>query len=109
MVFSNPSVTSTVKNAPIVPISVASKVSNGLLNGKTIIFTGVLSDMQKTRTEAGKLVEMLGGITTDSIGDATIAIVGDKPGSKCQRAINKGIRIMLEPEFKKMCEDAQIL
>jgi DNA ligase (NAD+) len=66
--------------------------------GKTVVFTGALSSM--TREQAEELVTRMGGTVTKSVSKKTdIVVVGENPGSKYEKAVSLGIRIMRESEF----------
>ena len=73
----------------------------GPLAGKTLVFTGRLSDM--TREEAKRLVESLGGKVTSSVSrKVDYVVVGEDPGSKLDRARELGIPTLTEEEFRKL-------
>ena len=73
------------------------------LTGKTVVFTGELS--RWTRAEAQAIVERLGGRAAGSVSRRTdFVVVGANPGSKYQRALQLGIRILSEDEFVRMVE-----
>ena len=73
----------------------------GPLAGKTLVFTGRLSDM--TREEAKRLVESLGGKVASSVSrKVDYVVVGEDPGSKLDRARELGIPTLTEEEFKKL-------
>ncbi|MBR1377083.1 MAG: NAD-dependent DNA ligase LigA [Bacilli bacterium] len=66
--------------------------------GKTFVLTGSLTDI--TRDDARDKIELLGGITTNSVSKKTdVVIVGDSPGSKYDKAKELGITIWNEQEF----------
>ncbi|MEA3490061.1 MAG: NAD-dependent DNA ligase LigA [Candidatus Omnitrophota bacterium] len=69
--------------------------------GMKIIFTGMLQSM--TRSEAGKRVESEGGEVVSSVSSNTdLVVVGEKPGSKLEKARKKGIKIITEEEFNEL-------
>src|SRR5438093_4616260 len=71
------------------------------LSGKTFVLTGTLPSM--TREEATEKIEMLGGHVTGSVNMKTdCVLVGTDPGSKFDKAKELGVRIIDEPEFRKM-------
>ncbi len=71
------------------------------LLGKTFVFTGELESY--TREEAQRKVIELGGRVTSSVSRLTdYVVVGKNPGSKYQKALKLGIKIINEEEFKKM-------
>jgi DNA ligase (NAD+) len=76
----------------------ASRRATGPLEGKTFLFTGELESM--TRSDAGKIVESLGGRVGSSVTKATdYVVVGASPGSKAQKARKMGKTILSEAEF----------
>jgi len=71
------------------------------LSGKTFVITGTLQGF--SRQEAEELVESLGGRVASSVGRNTdYVVVGDRPGSKYDKAVALGIPILDESEFKEM-------
>ena len=73
----------------------------GPLAGKTLVFTGRLSDM--TREEAKRLVESLGGKVASSVSrKVDYVVVGEDPGSKLDRARELGIPTLTEEEFREL-------
>ncbi|BAL80751.1 NAD-dependent DNA ligase LigA [Caldisericum exile] len=77
------------------------KENVGPLKGLTFVFTGALKEF--TRSEAGKIVESLGGSVSDTISKKVdYLVVGEDPGSKLEKAQKLGIKIINEDEFKKM-------
>ena len=66
---------------------------------KSFVLTGTLSSL--TRDEAKEIIEENGGKTVESVSKKTsVVIVGDAPGSKYQKALDLGIEIWNEEEFK---------
>ena len=73
---------------------------NELFAAKTFVLTGTLNSI--TRDDAREKIELLGGITTNSVSKKTdVVIVGDSPGSKYDKALSLGITIWNEEEFLK--------
>ena len=65
------------------------------------VLTGELSTL--TRQDAQNLILSFGGKTTSSVSKKTdYIVVGENPGSKYQKAISLGIKILTEEEFKKL-------
>jgi len=84
-----------------VDIGVPSGVGEEKLRGKTFVFTGGLSTMD--RHEARRLVESLGGRTASSLSrKVDYLVMGKDPGSKLERARDLGVRVVTEDEFKEM-------
>ncbi len=83
------------------PLSAKEK---GNLSGKTFVFTGSLE--QFSRDEASKLVRERGGKITGNVSANTDYVVsGAKTGSKYQKALKLGIKILTEAQFLKILED----
>ncbi|WP_353282169.1 helix-hairpin-helix domain-containing protein [Wolbachia endosymbiont (group A) of Aleiodes leptofemur] len=79
----------------IEPLS--ANVSNSPLSGKIVVFTGKLS---RERKEMQAEAESLGGILSSSVSNKTdFLVVGEKPGSKLEKAKKLGIKILTEEEF----------
>jgi len=75
--------------------------------GKTVVFTGALSSM--TRDRAKSYVEMLGGRVSNSVSRKTdLVVVGENPGSKYQKAMRLGIKMVNEDEFLEMLRSAGV-
>ena len=74
---------------------------NGAFAHKIVVLTGNLSSF--TRDEASEIIERLGGTTSSSVSKKTdIVLAGEKAGSKLQKALDLGIKIINEDEFKEM-------
>jgi DNA ligase (NAD+) len=79
----------------------ATKAAELPLAGKTFVLTGTLPSM--TREEATEKIEALGGHVTGSVSKKTdYLLAGAEPGSKFDKAKELGIRIIDEPQFRKM-------
>ena len=77
------------------------KKENLPLAGKKFVFTGGLSTMSSP--EASDKIKQKGGIVASSVGkDINYVVVGDKPGSKLEKAKKFGLKIIDEEEFKKL-------
>lgn len=73
----------------------------GPLEGKTIVLTGALTDF--TREEASDIIEELGGRVTSSVSKKTdYVLAGEEPGSKLDKALELGVEVIDEAEFKRM-------
>jgi len=79
----------------------AKKAAELPLARKTFVLTGTLPSM--TREEAIEKIEARGGHVTGSVSKKTdYVLAGAEPGSKFDKAKELGIRIIGEPEFRKM-------
>ena len=75
---------------------------DGLLAGKTIVFTGTLLTM--TRPEAKATAERMGGKVSDSVSKKTdLVVLGEKAGSKAKKAAELNIQTMDEAEWNAFC------
>lgn len=71
------------------------------LAGKVFVITGTLEGL--SRQEAEELVESLGGKVSSSVSRNTdYVVVGEKPGSKYDKALALGVPILDEQKFKEM-------
>ena len=71
------------------------------LSGKTVVFTGELS--QLSRREAEGIVRSLGGNASSSVSENTdFVVIGDNPGSKYDKAKKLGVKIINEKQFGEM-------
>lgn len=78
-----------------------STVSNNKLEGMTFVLTGTLENY--TREELTKILEDKGAKVTGSVtGKTTGVIVGDKPGSKYDKALKLGIKIYNEDSLEEL-------
>ena len=77
----------------------------GPLKGKVFVFTGTLRCC--SREKAGKIVESLGGVFSNTVtSKTTYLVVGQDPGrTKLTRAKQLGIRTITEEEFLDMIKD----
>ncbi len=72
------------------------------LADKTFVFTGALS---MPRSEAKELVEKAGGKVVGTVSKRTdYLVVGEEPGSKKDRALELGVKIISEDEFLKLLQ-----
>lgn len=71
-----------------------------LLAGKAVCVTGSIPGY--TRTQASELVEALGGRAASSVSAKTdLVVVGEGAGSKADKALQLGLKIMTAEEFLK--------
>jgi DNA ligase (NAD+) len=71
------------------------------LKGKKFVFTGGLQSL--SRPDASDFVKQKGGIVSSSVSkDTDYVIVGEKPGSKYEKAKKIGLTTLNEEEFRKL-------
>ncbi len=71
------------------------------LAGVKIVFTGSLSHL--SRDEVKRIVEERGGRVASSVSRQTgMVVVGDKPGSKVDKARELEVKIITEEDFLKL-------
>lgn len=74
--------------------------------GKTFVLTGTMTEYK--RDEAKNLIENYGGKTSSSVSKKTdVVIAGSEPGSKYDKAVELGITIWSEEDFKKNIEESK--
>jgi DNA ligase (NAD+) len=84
----------------------AKKGDRQFLNGQSFVFTGELDSM--TREEAQALVRKYGGHPGASVSKKTDYVVaGKEPGSKYEKAVKLGLKIVNEQEFLKLVADGK--
>jgi len=73
----------------------------GPLSGMSVVFTGTLEHM--TRSRAEELAEEAGAKVTDSVSSKTdLVVAGSEAGSKLDKARRLGVRVAEEREFMEM-------
>ncbi len=83
-----------------------SQATSTALTGKTILFTGSLS---LSRSEAERLAEAAGAVPVASVSrKLDYLVVGEKPGSKAEKAATLGISILDEKMFMDMVKDSPL-
>ncbi len=76
----------------------ATSKKEGKLSGEKVVLTGSLTNFK--RSEAGKIIEDLGGEVMSSVSKlTTLVIAGEEAGSKLTKAVSLGIKIINEEEF----------
>ena len=77
---------------------------SGKLQGKKFVFTGELTSM--TRAQAGARVQELGAEVVSSVSAVTdFVVAGGNPGSKHQKALQLGVKILNEKQFQEMINE----
>jgi DNA ligase (NAD+) len=77
------------------------KNSDSPLSGKTVVFTGTLVTM--SRAEAKSKAESLGAKVSGSVSAKTdYVIAGEEAGSKLKQALDLGVRVMSEAEWRDL-------
>ncbi len=93
------------RNYGVNPQPAAPAKKDGILSGKTFVFTGELSSL--SRKEAETLAKENGAKTSSSVSSKTYALVaGAEAGSKLEKAQSLGIKILTEQEFLEMIKKA---
>jgi len=104
--FSEPSNRQLIKklaNAGVRPTTERREVKSDKLAGKTFVFTGTL--VNRTREEAGAIVQQHGGKVSGAVSNKTnYVVVGTDPGSKYDKAKELGVTILDESEFEKVLD-----
>jgi DNA ligase (NAD+) len=104
--FSEPANRQLIKKlakAGVHPTAEKREVKSDKLAGKTFVFTGMLAN--RTREEAGAIVQQHGGKLSGSVSKKTnYVVVGTDPGSKYDKAKELGVTILNESEFEKLLD-----
>lgn len=80
-------------------------IKDNFFKNKKFVLTGTIS---VSRDEMVKRIEQLGGLNLSSVTKQTdFVIVGDKAGSKLEKALKMGIRIIYEDELNKLLKEAE--
>ena len=75
--------------------------NNEIFKDKVFVLTGTL--IQFTRDEASGIIQSLGGKVTSSVSSkTTYVLAGEKSGSKYKKALELGVQILSEEDFKMM-------
>ncbi|MGC0773789.1 MAG: NAD-dependent DNA ligase LigA [Candidatus Acidiferrum sp.] len=102
--FSEPANRQLIKKlhkAGVHPTAEKREVKSQKLAGKSFVFTGGLAN--RSREEAGELVQQNGGKVSSSVSKKTdYVVVGTDPGSKYDKAKELGVPILTEAEFERL-------
>jgi DNA ligase (NAD+) len=83
------------------PTAEKREVKSDKLAGKSFVFTGGLAN--RSREEAGEIVQQHGGKVAGSVSKKTdCVVVGTDPGSKYEKARELGVTVLTETEFEKL-------
>ena len=75
---------------------------NSSFTDKTFVITGTLSESRDVIKEK---IESVGGKVSDSVSKKTdYLVLGENPGSKYQKALDLGVKIIKEEELDSMFE-----
>jgi DNA ligase (NAD+) len=90
-----------LSKAGVHPTAEKRKVKSDKFAGKSFVFTGGLAN--RSREEAGEIVQQHGGKVSGSVSKKTdYVVVGTDPGSKYDKAKELGVAILSEAEFEKL-------
>lgn len=95
----NKDLISRLKAAGLNMVSEKKQAGNMPLENLTFVLTGTLE--KYSRKEAEEIIEQMGGRVTGSVSKKTdYVIVGKNPGSKYDKAISLGIKVLDEKQFE---------
>jgi DNA ligase (NAD+) len=90
-----------LEKAGVRPTAEKRTVKSNKLAGKSFVFTGGLAN--RTREEAGEIVQQHGGKVVNSVSKKTdYVVVGTDPGSKYDKAKELAVPILSESEFERL-------
>jgi DNA ligase (NAD+) len=102
--FREPNNLEEIEHMKALGVNAISEVSSKkleILQGKTFLFTGSLT--QFSRDEAKRIVEELGGRAVSSVSkNVDYVVVGDNPGSKYEKAQKLNLECIDENKFKQI-------
>jgi len=79
----------------------ASTIKDNRFSGLTFVLTGTLPTYK--RSEAEEIIKQYGGKVSGSVSKKTdFVLAGEEAGSKLEKALSLGVKIIDEEEFKKM-------
>ena len=80
------------------------QVNSTFFTGKTVVLTGALENY--SRNEAKAIIEKMGGNVSSSVSNKTdFVLAGDNAGSKYDKAISLGIKLISEDEFNELIKN----
>src|SRR5271154_307254 len=90
-----------LREAGVRPTAQKREVKSQKFAGKSFVFTGGLAN--RSREEAGEIVQQHGGKVSGSVSKKTdYVVVGADPGSKYDKAKELGVPILTETEYEKL-------
>jgi len=90
-----------LEKAGVRPTAEKRTVKSNKLAGKSFVFTGGLAN--RTREEAGEIVQQHSGKVVNSVSKKTdYVVVGTDPGSKYEKAKELAVPILSEAEFERL-------
>jgi len=97
----NRQIVKKLHKAGVRPTAEKREIKSDKLAGKSFVFTGGLAN--RSREEAGEIVQSHGGKVSGSVSKKTdYVVVGTDPGSKADKAKELGVTILGEREFEKL-------
>jgi len=93
-----------LRNAGVLPQpGTLAPTQAGPLSGKTVVITGALPTL--SRDDATAMIQTAGGKVTSAVSAKTdYVLVGDKPGSKLERALDLGVPTIDETGLQQIIE-----
>jgi DNA ligase (NAD+) len=76
-------------------------VGAGPLAGKKFVFTGELESLSRTQAES-RVKELGGDVSSNVSAKTSFVVIGQEPGSKYQKALQLGVKILNEKQFQEM-------
>ena len=99
--LANRAILKKLHKAGVHPTAQKREVKSQKLAGKSFVFTGGLAN--RSREEAGELVQQHGGKVSSSVSKKTdYVVIGTDPGSKAVKAKELGVSTLSESEFEKL-------
>lgn len=94
----NSAMVDALLTAGVMPSEASSEKPEGVLNGQTFVLTGTLANL--SRQQAEEMIQRHGGAVASSVSRKTsFVLLGEKPGSKLQKAQALGIPTLDEKAF----------
>ncbi len=90
-----------LKSAGVSMDSVPESSADNRFQGLTFVLTGTLE--KYTRSDASNIIESFGGKTSSSVSKKTsYVLAGKEAGSKLDKAVSLGVKVISETEFEEM-------